>query len=113
MLKIYHNPRCRKSREGLEYLAGKTDKYEIVDYLKTGIPASEILEIASKMGEAPSNLVRQQEDYYKKELKGRDISEDEWPSILSENPRLFQRPVVVSDNMAVLAQPPEKMDNLL
>ena len=73
----------------------------------------EILDIAAKIGEAPSNLVRQQEDYYKKELKGRDISEDEWASILSKNPRLIQRPVVVTENKAVLAQPPEKMDNLL
>jgi arsenate reductase (glutaredoxin) len=113
MLKIYHNPRCRKSREGLDYLAGKTDKYEIVDYLKIGISAPEVLEIASKMGEAPSNLVRTQEDYYKKELKGRDINEDEWASILSKNPRLIQRPMIVTEYKAVLAQPPEKMDNLL
>ena len=113
MLRIYHNPRCRKSREGLEYLSGKSKKNDVVDTLKNGITESEIREIIIKMGEPASNLVRTQEDYYKKELKGRNISDDEWISILASNPRLIQRPIVVTEHKAVLAQPPEKMDILL
>lgn len=113
MIKIYHNPRCRKSREGLAYLEGNTKDFEIVDYLRDGISEKEVSDLAGKMGAPPSNLVRTQEDYYKKELKGRDIPDDEWPAIISENPRLLQRPVVVKENRAVLAQPPEKMDILL
>ena len=113
MLKIYHNPRCRKSRAGLAYLSGKTPDFEIVDYIKNGISESEIREIALKMNEPLSNLVRTQEDYYKKELKDRDISDDQWAPILSSHPKLIQRPIVVTENKAVLAQPPEKMDILL
>ena len=113
MLKIYHNPRCRKSRAGLAYLTEKTRNFEIVDYIKNGISESEIRDIVTKMDGPVSNLVRTQEDYYKKELKGRDISDDQWISILSSQPSLIQRPVIVTEHKAVLAQPPEKMDILL
>jgi arsenate reductase len=65
------------------------------------------------MKTTPSNLVRTQEDYYKKQLKGKDISGEEWIRILAENPTLIQRPIVVTEHSAVLGQPPENIDNLL
>lgn len=113
MIRIYHNPRCRKSRAGLEYLQDKTGDFETIDYIKNGISQEEIREILAKMNTPPSNLVRTQEDYYKKELKGKDIPDDEWIAILSENPRLIQRPIIVTEHKAVLGQPPEIIDNLL
>ncbi len=113
MIRIYHNPRCRKSRAGLEYLQDKTGDFETIDYIKNGISREEIREILAKMNTPPSNLVRIQEDYYKKELKGRDIPDEKWITILSENPRLIQRPIIVTEHKAVLGQPPENIDNLL
>ena len=96
MIRIYHNPRCRKSRAGLEYLQQKAKGFETIDYIKKGISEEEIREILEKMNAPPSNLVRTQEDYYKKELKGKDISGDEWIRILAEHPRLIQRPIIVT-----------------
>ena len=49
MIIIYHNPRCRKSRAGLEYLSEKTKDFEVVDYIKNGISEVEIREILEKM----------------------------------------------------------------
>jgi arsenate reductase (glutaredoxin) len=113
MIRIYHNPRCRKSRAGLEYLQDKTGDFDIIDYIKNGISQEEIREILEKMNTTPSNLVRTQEDYYKKELRGKDIPEEEWIHILSENPSLIQRPIIVTEHKAVLGQPPENIDKLL
>jgi arsenate reductase (glutaredoxin) len=113
MIRIYHHPRCRKSRAGLEYLQQKTGSFEIVDYIKNGISQEEIREILAKMNTAPSNLVRTQEDLYKKQLKGKDIPGDEWIRILAENPRLIQRPILVTEHKAVLGQPPENIAFLL
>jgi arsenate reductase (glutaredoxin) len=113
MIRIYHNPRCRKSRAGLEYLQEKAIDFETIDYIKRGISREEIKDILKKMDTPPSNLVRTQEDYYKKELKGKNIPDDEWISILAENPRLIQRPIIVTEHKAVLGQPPENIDNLL
>ena len=113
MIRIYHNPSCRKSRAGLEYLQDKTGDFETIDYIRNGISREEIREILAKMNIPPSNLVRAQEDYYKKELKGKDIPNEELIAILSENPRLIQRPIIVTEHKAALGQPPENIDNLL
>ncbi|MCK5465766.1 MAG: arsenate reductase family protein, partial [Bacteroidales bacterium] len=112
MIRIYHNPRCRKSRAGLEYLQDKTGDFETIDYIRNGISREEIREILAKMNTPPSNLVRTQEDYYKKKLKGKDIPDEDWIDILAENPRLIQRPIIVTEHKAVLGQPPENIDNL-
>ena len=113
MIKIYHNPRCRKSRAGLSYLQDKTDSFKTINYIKDGISQEEIRDILAKMKLPPSNIVRTQEDYYKKQLKGKDISGEEWIQILAENPNLIQRPIVVTEHKAVLGQPPENIDILL
>jgi len=113
MIRIYHNPRCRKSRAGLEYLQDKTGDFETIDYIRNGISREEIREILAKMNTPPSNLVRTQEDYYKKKLKGKDIPDEDWIDILAENPRLIERPIIVTEHKAVLGQPPENIDNLL
>ncbi len=113
MLKIYHNPRCRKSRAGLEYMKQSGADYEIINYMKNGITEEEIREILLKMNVKPTSLVRIQEDLYKKELKGRNFTDNEWIRIISENPKLLLRPIVVSKNKAVLAQPPESLNILL
>lgn len=112
MIKIYHNPRCRKSREGLEYLKSKDVDFEMVEYLKTGISIEELDEILLKSNLKPADLVRTQEEIYRKELKGRQFTDAEWKQIISENPKLLQRPIVVSKRKAVLAQPPENIDGL-
>ena len=54
MIRIYHNPRCRKSRAGLEYLQEKTSGFETIDYIKNGISKNEIREILAKMDATPA-----------------------------------------------------------
>ena len=113
MLKIYHNSRCRKSRAGLEYLKSKTTDFEIVEYLKNDISEDELKEILKKINKKPSEIVRTQEDYFKKNLKGKSFTDYEWITILMENPKLIQRPIVVAKHKAVIGDPPENIDKVL
>ena len=113
MIKIYHNPKCKKSREGLKYLQEKGIDIEIVNYIKEGITEQELSEIVMKLNLKPANIVRTQEELYRKELKGRNFTDREWIKILSENPKLIERPIVMAKHKAVIAQPPGKADELL
>jgi arsenate reductase (glutaredoxin) len=113
MLKIYHNPRCKKSRDGLEYLKSKSLEFEIKNYLSDGIKVDDIKEILLKSNLKPIQLVRTQEDYFKTYLKGKNFSNEEWIQIFIENPKILQRPIVVSNLKAVLANPPENIDKLI
>lgn len=113
MIQIFHNPKCSKSRNGLKYLTDNNIKFEIVDYLKEGITPQKIQELANKIDCQVTDLIRIHEDFYKKELKGKDIKEEEWFKIISENPRLLHRPIIVNGPKAVFAQPAEKVQEIL
>ncbi|MFW5820865.1 MAG: ArsC/Spx/MgsR family protein [Bacteroidota bacterium] len=109
---VYHNSRCKKSRAGLEYLRSITDDLETREYIKNGISEEELKEIILKTNIPPSELIRTQEDYYKKELKGKSFNDDEWIRIITENPKLLRRPVVLTRHKAVIGDPPENIDKL-
>ncbi|MDD4424370.1 MAG: polyphosphate kinase 1 [Mariniphaga sp.] len=113
VMKIYHNPRCAKSREGLKYLEEKGYDLEIKKYLTEGISEKELREIIEKTGKNPIDLVRFQEKEYKENYKGKEISNEEWINILVNNPKLLQRPIVVNGNKAVLANPPELIETIV
>jgi arsenate reductase len=112
MFVIYHNPKCRKSRAGLEYLKLKTHEFQIRDYIKEGLSEVDLKEILLKTNLNPIDLVRKQEEVYKKELKGRSFTREEWIRILCDNPKLLQRPIVVAKHKAILGDPPEKIDEI-
>ena len=112
MLKIYHNSRCKKSRAGLAYLQEKTSDFEIREYLKEPFTPEELIDALQKMGKKPVEIIRKQEEVFKKQYKGKEFPDDQWIKILIENPKLIERPIVVGNGKAVLAQPPENIDEL-
>ena len=113
IMKIYHNPRCTKSRAGLQYLEEKGFDIEIIKYLADGISESELHEIISKTGKKPLFFVRTNEKYFIDNYKGKDFTDEEWIKILVENPKLLQRPIVVNGEKAILANPPEKIEEIV
>jgi len=112
MYTIYHNPRCSKSRKGLEYLKSKTSEVEVVEYLKKPFTHESFKKVLIKLNKKPFDMVRTQEEIYKKEFKGKNFTDDEWVKIMVENPKLINRPIVVKDNKAVWGNPPEEIDEL-
>jgi arsenate reductase (glutaredoxin) len=112
MIKIYHNPRCKKSRAGLQHLKEKGVEFEIVEYLKNPITEKELKDILMKLNKKPQDMIRTQEAEYKQNFKGKNFTDDEWIKIMIENPKLIKRPIVVKDNKAVWADPPENINEL-
>ena len=113
MITIYHNPKCRKSREGLQYLEDKGIDFTVVEYLRTPISREELKILLVKLNKRPVEIVRTSEDEFKAKLKGKNFTDEEWITILLENPKLIQRPIVTNNHKAVLAQPAEEIDRLL
>jgi len=112
MITIYHNPKCRKSRAGLEYLREKGLEYTVVEYLKTPFSRESLKELLMKLNLAPRELVRTQEEIYKKKLKGKQFTDEEWITILLENPNLIRRPIVVKGYRAVIGHTVEEIGRL-
>ena len=112
MIKIYHNPQCKKSRAGLQYLKDKNIPFEIVEYLKSPLTEKQLEKLLSKLNKKPSEIVRKQEEYYKKNLKGKDFNDHEWIRILLQNPKIISRPIVEKEYKAVIGDPAENIDLL-
>jgi arsenate reductase len=113
MIKIYHNPRCRKSRETLEIIRQKGYEPEIIEYLLTPPSESELKDMLQKMNKKPEDIIRKGEDIFKSEFKGNTYKDEEWIKILIENPKLIERPIVVNGDKVALGRPPENVKNIL
>lgn len=109
MITIYHNPRCRKSRETLQLLEQKEAQISIREYLKEPLSTEELSGLVDMLEIKPFDLIRRNEEVFKSQFKGKDLSDEEWLEVLASNPKLIERPIVVSGNRAVLGRPPENV----
>ena len=112
-MKIYHNPRCSKSRAGLAYLEEKGYDITVIKYLDDRFTEQELKEVIAASGKKPFDFVRTQEKEYKEIYRDKTLSDEEWIKVLVENPKLLQRPIVVNGKKAVLAIPPEAMEEII
>jgi len=113
MIRVYHNNRCSKSRGACDILKENGIEAEIIEYLKTPPTETEIREILSKLGMKASEIVRRGEEIYKKSFAGREYTESEWVKILSENPILIERPIIINGDKAVIGRPLEKVNDII
>tara|TARA_A100001011_G_C13782200_1_gene623618 strand:- start:111 stop:455 length:345 start_codon:yes stop_codon:yes gene_type:complete len=112
-MKIYHNPRCRKSREALAILNDHNINVEIIEYLKTPLTKQNIKSILKKLGCKALDLVRKEEKLFKDLYRGKKLTEEDWVDVLCQNPILIQRPIIMKDNTAVIGRPPINVLDLL
>ena len=112
-MRIYHNPRCRKSREGVELLENAGCEFEIVEYLKDLPTKEELSEIVNQLGINAVDLIRKNEAAFKENFKGKNLSDDQWIDAMLEYPKLIQRQILVANGKAELGRPPENFLKLL
>ncbi|NIJ44739.1 arsenate reductase [Wenyingzhuangia heitensis] len=113
MIKIYHNPRCAKSRQGIAFLEEKGFDYEVIKYLENTLSVKELKILLDQLDIKPIELIRKNEAIWKSDFKGKEFSNDELIEIMVKYPKLIERPIVVHQNKAVIARPIENIDNVL
>ncbi len=112
-MEIYHNPRCQKSRQTLKILQEAKVDFEIRKYLDDPPTVDELRSVLEKLDIKPQALIRKNEEVYKNEFKGQDLSDEEWIEVMVANPRLIERPIVIQGERAVLGRPPANVRELL
>ena len=112
-LTVYHNPRCRKSREAIQYLEVKGLSFDIVKYLEHSFDKNTLGEVLKKIEKKPSEILRKNEVLWKKEYASKDLSEDQILQLLVEQPKLIERPIVTTTYKGVLARPIENLMEFL
>ena len=109
----YHNPRCRKSREGLTFLNEINIQPKIREYLEENLTHQELISILNKLNMRPDELMRKNETIYKSEIKGKKLTDDQLILKMVENPKLIERPILVYGNRATIGRPAENFMSIL
>ena len=109
---IYHNPRCSKSRQTLAILEEKGVAHDVVEYLTAPPSEAELKRVLAKLGMKPADIMR------KKEAKESGIdaaamSDADLIKAMVANPIVIERPIVVSDDKAVMGRPPENVLSII
>lgn len=112
-MKIYHNPRCSKSRQGLAILEASNQPFQIIKYLETPISENELIEIVKLLRIKPIELVRKNESVWKENYKNKNLSDSQLIKVMVANPKLIERPIVINNGKAVIGRPPQLIENIV
>ncbi len=113
-IRIWHNPRCSKSRMGLQYLGEKQCDVDIFEYTKEQIDPVELAGIIHSSDQPLSDFIRSNEKAYKElGLQYKELTVEAFAEIAAKHPKLLQRPIVIKNGKAVVARPLSKIEELL
>jgi len=113
MFKIYHNPRCSKSRQGLSFLNDLNEEVTLINYMQQPFTFEELTEIIRLLDIKPIELVRTKEEIWRKDFKNKNLTDNEIIQAMLDFPNLIERPIVVKENKAVIARPTERINELI
>lgn len=110
LIKIYHNPRCSKSRQTLAILQSHHLQPDVVEYLKTPPNIDELAELLKLLDLPARALLRESESLYESlETTAKPQSEQDILALLHTHPALLQRHIVRVNDNACIGRPPENV----
>nr|WP_321224102.1 arsenate reductase (glutaredoxin) [uncultured Psychroserpens sp.] len=113
MIKIFHNPRCSKSREGLAVLENSGKDFEVIKYLDDKISEDELKNIISLLEIEPIDLVRKTEAIWKSDYKNKTLSDAQIISAMVTHPKLIERPIVLNGKKATIGRPSQNILDII
>lgn len=112
--RIYHNPRCSKSRQTLSMLEEKGITPEVILYMDKPPSANQLEEVIQQLGITPRELLRRGEDEYRElNLAEPTLTDSQLIDAMVTHPKLIERPIVIKGSRAVLGRPPENVLSLI
>lgn len=113
-IKLYHNPRCSKSRNALDYLEKNSISFELIEYLKTPLSKDSIILLCKKLDVEPKSLIRKKESILNElNMNYETLTTNEAVALMAEHPSLIERPIVETEFKAAIGRPLENIIELL
>ena len=110
---VYEKPTCTTCRKVSKILIDKGVDFDKVNYYIEPFSKSKLKSLLKKMNIKPEELLRKNELAYRElDIKNKKYSGEEILNLMINNPDLVQRPIVEMGDKAVLARPPEKINEL-
>ncbi|WP_035719986.1 arsenate reductase (glutaredoxin) [Francisella sp. W12-1067] len=112
-MKIYHNPKCSKSRQAKQILDQQDVNYDVHSYLDNPLSIEELKGLLKKLKLSIRDIIRTKEELWKENFKDNEYSEDQLIEIVAKNPRLLERPIIEHKDFAVVARSEDKIAEIL
>lgn len=112
-MKIYHNPKCSKSRQAKKVLDDKKVDYTTHLYLNDPLTEQNLQDLVGKLGLSIKDIIRTKESIWKENFKDGAYSDEELVQIVANNPRLLERPIIEYNDFAVVARSDDKIVEIL
>jgi len=110
---IFYNEECSKCREAMDLLEQNECVVEVRNYLQDPPSKEELKDILKKLGCRVKAIIRKTEPLFLEKFSGKDYTDNEWLQILAENPILIERPILISEEKAVIGRPPRLVLGLI
>ena len=106
-----HNPRCSKSRQGLELITKKGLKFEVIEYIKNPLSKKQLGDLYSLLNKdyETNQFTRTKEKEFKADLNS--LNKSSWVSLIEDNPKFLERPILFNNKKAIIGRPPENLLN--
>lgn len=113
MITIYHNPRCSKSKACNFMLEDFGEKVQVINYTKNLFTEKTLAEVIRLLKIKPIELVRKNEQEWKDNYKGKELTDNKVIKAMVKYPKLIERPIVVNGNKAAIGRPLEAVQAIL
>lgn len=113
MITIYHNTRCKKSRDGMEILENSGKEFRVREYLKDPLSEKELSALLEKLKMTPIQLIRTNESIWREKFQDKDLNDQELIAVMAKYPKLIERPVVEGRNSAIIGRPTINVEKFL
>lgn len=110
---LYFNPDCSKCHEAVDLLQQNSCEFSIRNYLTDPPSVNELKELITKLKCSPVDLVRKKEPLFEEKYRSKTLTDEQWLNVLSENPVLIERPILINHNMAIIGRPPQLVLNIV
>ena len=109
MVKVLFNNACSKSRAILEHLDENNVQFEIIDFILNPLSEIELKTVLKKLGRSAEEIIRKGDQLFKEKFANKVFTEDEWISVLLQNPTLIERPILIKGPLAMVGRPIENV----
>lgn len=113
-IRIYHNPRCSKSRQTLEIIRSEGIEPQVILYLEEALSHHEIADALRKLDMKPQDVMRKTEPEFKEYFSSlSELSDTQMIDLMRTYPKVIERPIIVTETAAVIGRPPERVRDIL
>lgn len=113
MLSVFHNPRCRKSREAVSFLKENNLEFTEILYIENGLSKNNIQSILEKLKIESKDLLRTQEKIWKESYKNKKLDKNRLIDVMIEHPKLMKRPIIISHKSGIIVRSIESLKSFI